>query len=134
MERKFKHKVTNKILVIGGQTGESMQKLISSKSDDITIQDIIVNSNDWEEIIEKDYEILSFKTNMKAVFIKKGNKYYLRDSHGYPENEMLADENMLIHSVKRLSDDKIAEIMKHLNWPLGWLDKKASNIYTSWDF
>lgn len=33
-----------------------------------------------------------------------------------------------------ITEDKIAEIMKFLDWPLGWLDKKASNIYTSWDF
>ena len=33
-----------------------------------------------------------------------------------------------------ITDDKITEIMKFLDWPLGWLDKKASNIYTSWDF
>ena len=32
-----------------------------------------------------------------------------------------------------LKEDKVAEIMKHLNWNIEWLDVKASNIYTSWD-
>ncbi len=33
-----------------------------------------------------------------------------------------------------IKDEKIAEIMKFLDWPLAWLDKKSSNIYTSLDF
>tara|TARA_R110000744_G_scaffold378044_1_gene493704 strand:+ start:175 stop:420 length:246 start_codon:yes stop_codon:yes gene_type:complete len=32
-----------------------------------------------------------------------------------------------------LKDDKVAEIMKHLNWPVEWLDRKHSTIYSSWD-
>lgn len=53
MKRKFKHKLTNKILVIGGKTGESMLKYISSKYDGITISEIITNSNEWEEVVDK---------------------------------------------------------------------------------
>tara|TARA_R110000803_G_C11790441_1_gene297957 strand:- start:315 stop:560 length:246 start_codon:yes stop_codon:yes gene_type:complete len=32
-----------------------------------------------------------------------------------------------------LKDDKVAEIMKHLNWNLDWLDRKPITIYSSWD-
>lgn len=32
-----------------------------------------------------------------------------------------------------LKDDKVAEIMKHLNWPIKWLDVKNPTIYVcSW--
>lgn len=32
-----------------------------------------------------------------------------------------------------LKDDKVAEIMKHLNWPIRWLEVKTPTIYgSSW--
>lgn len=32
-----------------------------------------------------------------------------------------------------LKDEMVVKIMNHLNWPVEWLEVKASNIYTSWD-
>lgn len=71
----------------------------------------------WEEIVEKDYEILSFKQNSKiedlweAVdtiyekFARKNDQVFCTKS--YTLKQILNNPLYSIHSVKRLSDDEI---------------------------
>jgi len=80
----------------------------------------------WEEVIEKDYEILS-------LLLKKGDKYRvtkvdLSNSKSFIE-ALLNCYNNRIYSIKRLSDDKIftvGDIIRHNNnvaYPIGELTK-----------
>jgi len=82
----------------------------------------------WEEIIEKDYEILSFqyKNDVSLIRIKNNlgsfdtilNQYL--NSKDFTEEYMLAKLNdWNIHSVKRLSDGKIFTVGDNILLPNG---------------
>ena len=107
MERKFKHKITNKVIKIGGKTGLSCQTLIGNS--DLILGDII-KGEDWEEIIEKDYEILS----IQCIVSNFGNYILTKGSNGKFKNEYKEiefDPNYYkIHSVRRKSDGEIFTI------------------------
>lgn len=79
-------------------------------SDEIGIPSrFIEGSCDWEEII-KEYEILSFKSlKIKdyALSLKDGGYISIEGSRNVPLQEMLANKNFEILSVKRLSDGEV---------------------------
>jgi hypothetical protein len=65
------------------------------------------NSKDWEEIIEKDYEILSFKHKYGNLYTKlglKGDNYYLIPDKLYTIDQLFSQSETYINCVKRLSD------------------------------
>ena len=66
----------------------------------------------WEEVIEKDYEILSYKTTSRAIWRKNNENYWINniDSQKKSINAFLHDCIYVIHSVKRLSDNEIFTI------------------------
>lgn len=73
----------------------------------------------WEEIIEKDYEILSFNCNnssLTLVELHENGKYSYKKAKNYSgigkltEEECLKDPYYKIHSVKRLSDGEVFTI------------------------
>lgn len=81
----------------------------------------IQNSNDWEEVIEKDYEILNFiNPNSKEIFYKvidclEHHEYYSTDKksncYGLGDRKVeYVEKYYNIHSVKRLSDGEIFSI------------------------
>jgi len=107
MERKFKHKITNKIVIIGGKTGLSYQTSIGNSN--LILGDII-KGEDWEEIIEKDYEILSFKSKLNCIINKIDNNYFGLLNGVVSVNYLLNNRLYTIHSVKRLSDNEIFTI------------------------
>ncbi len=72
------------------------------------------NPEFWEEVVEKDYEVLSYiKKDNSAITTKRENGFFLnsmfKDSHGvYSDYQLLNTWN--IYSVKRLSDGEIFTI------------------------
>lgn len=80
------------------------------------------SSEFWEEIIEKDYEILSFRTNKQILLIpeyvilnkEKDNIFRNHTACIFTisssEDKLLNSSNYNIHSVKRLSDGEIFTI------------------------
>lgn len=79
----------------------------------------------WEEVIEKDYEILSFSqnSNIKDLWTNFGpipncwcrNVNGFAVTKGYTLNEILNNPLYSIHSVKRLSDNAIFTIGDKIN-------------------
>lgn len=72
----------------------------------------------WQEVVEKDYEILSF-VNIKTtllVELHKNSKYACKKGTGYEgkgvsnEEYCLNSKDLKIHSIKRLSDGEIFTI------------------------
>ena len=60
----------------------------------------------YEEIVEKDYEILSFKDLIGTLIIKKGGRFLtLFHETEYKEKELIKSCN--IHSIKRLLDGEL---------------------------
>jgi len=79
----------------------------------------------WEEVIERDYEILSLNYSNTIYAFEKGDNYYIDESRtgGYVCLNDLNAENIrylaTIHSVKRLSDGEIFTIgdkVQHCEW------------------
>jgi hypothetical protein len=74
------------------------------------------NKEFWEEVIEKDYEILSFisispSTNFQVSKRQSNGKHkWDSDINSVSEQELLSNENYIIHSVKRLLDNEIFTI------------------------
>lgn len=103
MERKFKHKLTNKVIKIGGKTGLSCQTIIGNSN--LILGDII-KGEDWELIVEKDYKILAL-----ARFCSI--KPTITDVSDYGDEfieAMLKCDKARIHSIKRKSDGEIFTI------------------------
>ena len=114
MERKFKHKLTNKVIKIGGKTGLSCQTLIGNSN--LILGDII-KGEDWEEVVEKDYEIISYIHNGSKHIWKKDSQ--LKDTFCIEDGKspFTRLEDILkypkiysIYSIKRKSDDEIFAI------------------------
>lgn len=96
----------------------------------------------WEEIIEKDYEILSFKYGNGCLYYLKlrNNGYYVQSdqtiesSINYTLEELLDDVknyNCNIHSVKRLSDGEVFTIGDICS-PIGKYDCNIHSITKIW--
>ena len=62
----------------------------------------------WEEVVEKDYEILSLVASEKHPQHKKGSKFLHNKDYGF--KNMYPTEFWDIYSVKRISDNKIFTI------------------------
>ena len=70
----------------------------------------------WEEVEEKNYEILSIFANTdinaidkNTVVSNRNNKYFVNESEGisFPYNRFFTNSNWSIHSIKRLSDGEV---------------------------
>ena len=77
--------------------------------------DVIENSSEfWEKEVQKEYEILSFidKPNTGRIYKKyTSNLFYSDDSAKlWYESELLKDEDVKIHSVKRICDGEVFTI------------------------
>jgi hypothetical protein len=80
-------------------------RIISPVSKPVLSKEIIENSPEfWEEIIEKDYDILSVLLRRSADHVIR--KVDLNDSKSYIESLIKCDGNS-IHSIRRLSDNEI---------------------------
>lgn len=95
--RKFKHKKTGDVAV---KSAESYF-LNTVKYNTNIPANIIENSSDWEEVIEKDYRIISITTN---TFM--GLTYSGLDIQAFEEN-YTGTKNWSIHSIKNLKTDEI---------------------------
>ena len=62
----------------------------------------------WEEVVEKDYEILSFISRIECIFNKNSKNTFGQNCILY--EDLINDKNFKIHSVKRLSDGEIFTI------------------------
>jgi hypothetical protein len=115
--KKFKHKKTG--IIVNEDSHQYLGTCMSIP------KEIVENSNDWEEIVEKDYEILSLKYGQ--IYYRGKNEhnqicYYtdLKDKHNSGfileqtfENNLLP--GVTIHSVRRLLDGEIFQIGDTIN-------------------
>ena len=71
-------------------------------------QEMLEDSCDWEKVIHKDYEILSFRANTGLLRIKDSNGIFQANGDAKRENTteqyLLNEGGWDIYSVKRLSD------------------------------
>lgn len=113
--KKYKHKITGNIVEYNINSNSYYFGKTSNGYTYNLPTTIIENSNDWEEIIEKDYEILSFKHIYGNIYNKSYSKNKLQyalalDSLEYTENYLIIDNTINIYSIKRLSDGEIFTI------------------------
>jgi len=103
--RKFKHKITGDIVI---ETICKGNRYYSNGPHDIPAV-FVENSNDWQEIIEKDYEILAFSFENRIDYKVCTGLFKFKGaiSNGWPEESY---KNWQIHSIKRLSDNEIFTI------------------------
>lgn len=71
----------------------------------------------WQEIVEKDYEILSFINPENLIYKKGNNNRFDANYQMYrpDENDCLKEPGFKIHSIKRLSDGEIFTIGDKIN-------------------
>jgi len=106
--RKFKHKKLGTILneCVNGKSYYS-----DSFAGCFIPKELVENSADWEEVVEKEYEILSFVCDLGYIKVD-----LTRNKDGFygiynVEEKVLINSNLHhIHSVKRLSDGEIFTI------------------------
>lgn len=126
--KKYKHKQTG--YIAQQCAGINYQLLKDIEYSTNIPKEIVENSNDWQEIIEKDYEILSF-INPKSIITYLGidkntilNKSSSNEFKGCDSkrpvistnlNRLLNNNNWNIHSVKRLSDGEVFTIADEIN-------------------
>lgn len=109
--RKFKHKNTGQI----GELWEDNHLHFDRSGGGCSCHEtiwfgFIENSNDWEEVVEKGYEILSFESTLIGEFPNIILNRIGEDSFGaysFSEKELLKSSIHKIHSVKRLVDGEI---------------------------
>ncbi len=80
---------------------------------------------------------------MNRLSVNRGRQLrFVREYRGYTQSKLSKEAKGLSQAnlskfengfENMIDEDKIIDIMKHLNWNVEWLDIKASNIYTSWD-
>ena len=77
-------------------------------------QEMLEDSCDWEKVIHKDYEILSFRANTGLLRIKDSNGIFQANGDAKRENTteqyLLNEGGWDIYSVKRLSDGEVFSI------------------------
>jgi hypothetical protein len=83
---------------------------------------VVYNPEYWEEVVEKDYEILSFKQDSGITDLwTKFSGGWSRNVNGYPATAPYTLEDILknnlytIHSVKRLSDGEVFTVGDRIN-------------------
>lgn len=113
--KKFKNKRTGEIV---SQYNETHYQ---DNSDTLVHKRFIVNSCDWEEVVEGSYEILSFiYKSGDIVTLREGGKYIIdsasdSDFSGYSLKQQLKD-CCKIHSVKRLTDGEVFTVGDEVTW------------------
>lgn len=118
--KKYKHKQTNdQVEALGNGYYKSVF------TDAILAAKYIENTNNWEEILsEKEYEILSFKSNVrfKARHIVDCNQH----SWNKKFEAYFKDSEWNIHSIKRISDSEIFSIGDKVQLVSGnWKDRNT---------
>lgn len=116
--RTFKHKITGKIAEQRTSYGNiDHENYVVQQFNGHLPKEFIENSNDWEEIIEKDYEILSFISNSKTIY-ERLDAFGSKDDYGLDGKDMyygpldsflenLKNNKFNIYSIKRLSDGEV---------------------------
>jgi len=79
----------------------------------------------FEEVVERDYKILSFKNNQFNTIstLRKHGKYYLDNTEdsslGWTEDEFHNNKNCTIYSIKRVSDGEIFTVGDKIEYDTG---------------
>lgn len=107
---KYKHKITGDIAIMKSNNSS----FYTYDGLDIHAR-IIENSNDWKQVIEKDYQILSFIHNglysmQKGIITNMNNGYSDYIYQKLPEAHYLNSKCWEIHSVRRISDGEVFTI------------------------
>lgn len=102
--RKFKHKITGKFVekTTSGDFYVNNHELIPCWC--------VENSTDWQEVVEKDYEILEFTTVSTLILRLKPDSFYYTDGELYPfsfEEFYCRNEVKSINKIRRLSDGEV---------------------------
>lgn len=110
-----------------GLKKEGIEKLIFDRSRRLSNAQMIFlgDKRFWEEVIEKDFEVLSFASNSLGDLIiynrKKDGLFYSEVSLGYKESFFYKKEvktnGFKIHSVKRLSDGEVFTLKDNIKVP-----------------
>lgn len=79
----------------------------------------------WEKVVEKDYEILSFKSLEK---FKHGHLVHMNQNNFKPEKYLSSPNYWEIHSVKRLSDGEIFIIGDNIEFNIHSYKKAIATI------
>ena len=83
-------------------------------------QEMLEDSCDWEKVIHKDYEILSFRANTGLLRSKDSNGIFQANGDAKRENTteqyLLNEGGWDIYSVKRLSDGEVFSIGDKINF------------------
>ena len=109
--RKFKHKITEKIV----KQTPSME--FYSTSSEVIPAWVIENSNDWEEIVEKDYEILMYRGKINSCIYFNNPKYFSS-----------LNSDWEIYSVRRKSDGVEFKIGDRVCWEWAFAKNKYFTI------
>ncbi len=121
--KKYKHKKTGDIVLLSDNTNGAH---ISFLGDQIIPRRYIENSNDWEEIVEKDYQILSYYDKANECYYKPDSqlkgKWCKRDGEAPFFTEDKLTDYCNIHSIKRLSDGEVFTIGDTVD---GFFDKEC---------
>jgi len=144
--KKYKHKNTDYIAT--ETSSGNNYKVVEPKN--FTIPKwIIENSNDWEEVIEKEYEILSFSNSKNLIWNRaKDDRFDAKWQMYRPtEEESLKEKGIIIHSIKRRSDGEVFSVGDKIDGNCGknqeivaidtdWIYYKFNNgkqgVYTYW--
>lgn len=93
---------------------EKYQKYTNSKGNGLLPEDIEKFPEFWEEIVEKDYEIMNFRSKKSQKIAIKvneiGNYSFSPWDNILSEKELLEDDRSEIYSVRRLSDGEVFTI------------------------
>lgn len=103
--KSFKHKKTGDIAkFIAGN-------IYFIEKDQIQIhKKFVEDSCDWEEIIEKEYEILEFKDKYNKFYKLADGTFTINTTFSYAEESLLQRKYIYINRIKRVSDDEILTI------------------------
>jgi hypothetical protein len=116
---KYRHKITGKVVIIQ-ELG--CQAIKGAKWGDWEIPFwVIENSNDWELVVEKDYEILSFRNRENnLLYTLYDGRYKTQNIDGFTD---LGDRDLQycmkyyeIRSIKRLSDNEIFTLRDNITY------------------
>lgn len=83
----------------------------------------------WEEVVEKDYEILSYIQNISnRIYFKDKEGFFVSDNGWSLSEPVESHSNISIHSVKRLSDSQVFTVGDRVYLP------KSNDNYTIKNF
>ncbi len=119
MNRKFKHTPTDREFTTE-LIGQNKVEGIKWGDWEIPMW-VVENTNDWEEIIAKTYEILSFISIAGEFSTRRKNELFLNDSNKDKEGEYIEESHLdgeywKIHSIKKLSTGEIFTVGDKVYW------------------